>query len=290
MGREVKRVALNFDWPMKKTWIGFVNPLYKARKCEACGASGSSPQARFLADQWYGNAPFEPRSTGSLPFTPSTPEIMRLAERNCTGGRSIARETIRLCDYFNACWSHHLSQADVQALIDVNRLYDFTSIFTAGEGWKLKDPPCVPTAAEVNLWSLCGMGHDSVNQWVCVSARCKALGYPERCDVCHGDGELWDSPEDKAAYEAWEKYEPPAGEGYQMWENTSEGSAISPVFDSAEKLAHWLADTGASAMGCDGATYEQWLRVCNGGYAPSMVGIQGVGLASGVAGIESLTE
>lgn len=34
MGREIKRVPLNFDWPIGKVWSGFVNPHYK--KCPDC--------------------------------------------------------------------------------------------------------------------------------------------------------------------------------------------------------------------------------------------------------------
>lgn len=51
---------------------------------------------------------------------------------------------------------------------------------------------------------------------------------------------------------------------YQMYETTTEGSPISPVMDSPESLARWLADNNASAFGSMGASYEQWLRVCGG--------------------------
>lgn len=34
MGREVRRVQAGFDWPLKKTWHGFLNPHYK--KCPDC--------------------------------------------------------------------------------------------------------------------------------------------------------------------------------------------------------------------------------------------------------------
>jgi hypothetical protein len=67
-----------------------------------------------------------------------------------------------------------------------------------------------------------------------------------------------------------------------MYETCSEGTPISPAFSTPEELAHWLADTGASAFGAATATYEQWLRVCSGGYAPSMV-IDALGVRSGVA-------
>ncbi len=58
---------------------------------------------------------------------------------------------------------------------------------------------------------------------------------------------------------------------YQMYETCSEGTPISPIFATPEELAHWLADSGASAFAGMTATYEQWLRVCRGGYAPSAV-------------------
>lgn len=69
---------------------------------------------------------------------------------------------------------------------------------------------------------------------------------------------------------------------YQMYENVTEGTPISPVMDSPETLARWLADNEASASGNLTATYEQWLSVCKGGWAPSMAYIPGRGLISGV--------
>jgi hypothetical protein len=66
-----------------------------------------------------------------------------------------------------------------------------------------------------------------------------------------------------------------------MYENTSEGTPISPAFETPEELARWLADNGASSFGSSTATYEQWLSVARGGYAPSMVMVGGE-LMSGV--------
>ena len=61
MGRTLKRVPLDFDWPLKKTWGGYLDPFYsQATDCQACDRSGLSPQARLFCDQWYGNAPFDP--------------------------------------------------------------------------------------------------------------------------------------------------------------------------------------------------------------------------------------
>ncbi len=69
---------------------------------------------------------------------------------------------------------------------------------------------------------------------------------------------------------------------YQMYESTTEGTPISPVFDTPERLARWLADNKASAFADMTATYEEWLRVCQGGYAPSAV-IDADGMRPGVS-------
>jgi hypothetical protein len=78
-------------------------------------------------------------------------------------------------------------------------------------------------------------------------------------------------------------YEPPEGEGYQMWEDTSEGSPISPVFETPEELAQWLAKSDASSFGSSTATYEQWLGMIKGpAWAPSLVIDSQHGIRSGV--------
>lgn len=74
---------------------------------------------------------------------------------------------------------------------------------------------------------------------------------------------------------------------WQMYENVSEGTPISPVMESPEALARWLADNNASASGSMAANYDAWLRVCHGGYAPSMV-ITGGRMMSGVEALGSL--
>lgn len=84
------------------------------------------------------------------------------------------------------------------------------------------------------------------------------------------------------AYEDWDTSRPVA-EDYMpdwpeaerthlmMYEDTSEGTPISPAFETPEELARWLADNNASAFGGSTATYEQWLGMARGGWAPSMV-------------------
>lgn len=59
---------------------------------------------------------------------------------------------------------------------------------------------------------------------------------------------------------------------YQMYETCTEGTPISPVMSSPEKLTRWLAENGASAFGDMTTSYDDWLHMIQGnGYAPSAV-------------------
>lgn len=71
-----------------------------------------------------------------------------------------------------------------------------------------------------------------------------------------------------------------------MYENTSEGTPISPKFPATEQgkrdLARWLTDNNASAFGSMTATYEQWLATINAGWSADLACIGGE-MTSGVA-------
>ena len=69
---------------------------------------------------------------------------------------------------------------------------------------------------------------------------------------------------------------------FMMYETTSEGTPISPAFETKEELARWLSDNGASAFAGMKATYDQWLSTINRGFACSAV-ISNGELKSGVA-------
>jgi len=271
MGREIKRVPLDFDYPIGKVWIGFLNPFYTATKCTHCDGSGYSPQAQNLANQWYGYTSFDPAETGSVPLTVDTPVVRAFAERNVssspkyygTGEHAIVREAKRLIGMWNKMWSHHLEQADVDALIENGRLYDFKR---AGIEH--------PTAAQVNEWSIGGFGHDSINSWVCIKAKCIRLVVPHTCQYCEGSGESWGSNAEKAFADAWEKIEPPIGDGWQLWETVTEGSAVSPVFSTHDELITWMSENGYSIEGARAF-------VEGGGWSPSFV-IENGEIKSGV--------
>lgn len=288
MGREIKRVPLDFNWPINVVWGGFLNPFCRqSTKCPPCDGLGYSPEYNQLTEKWYGNAPFRPEDRGSVPFTSDNATVRSIAFRNVDrapdfyglGTAAVDREANRLCELYNNSWSHHLNDSDVAALIAKGRLMDFTHAWTKCDGWKVKTPTVVPTAREVNEWSLVGFGHDSTNAWICAKAECKRLGVDPLCAHCKGDATIWPSPKIKRQYDRWKATEPPAGDGYQLWETVSDGSPISPVFAAPEELADWLTDSADYKWrkNDEGTTRDQWLKFIKGpGWALTLVQRDGV--------------
>lgn len=84
MGREIKRVALDFVWPLNKVWTGYTdNPYYDDNHtCESCNGSGYAPQAQIYSEEWYGHKrDFDPIAYGSKLLTPDTPGVRKFCER-----------------------------------------------------------------------------------------------------------------------------------------------------------------------------------------------------------------
>ncbi|MFD5089398.1 hypothetical protein ACFWMR_02265 [Amycolatopsis thailandensis] len=295
MSREIRRVPFDFDWPLNKVWHGYLMPrrLVDETPCPANCSNGYSDHAKALRDLWYGHSPFDPATTGSVALTSSTPAVRAFAERNVArspeyygqGEDVIVREAARLAELWNSQWSHHLTDEDVAALVRAGRLRDLTDTWTRGEGWKPKIPSVIPTAAEVNEWSLYGLGHDGINESIVVRARCELDGQPVECPACSGHGSLEAFPCQRAEADAWQATPPPNGDGWQMWETVSEGSPVSPVFATAEDLAQWLttAEGGKNAgPSRRPMTIEQARGFVEAGWAPSFFGNAG-GLHDGAA-------
>lgn len=300
MEHYIKRVALDFSWPLAMPWKGYINP-YAPKPCE-CGGSGRSPYAQRVHDMLYGYVDFHPSQNGSTPLLPTHPAIVRLAkqtvEGNPTGYKEmlgrvpgminipdvyafqkrwgvtvdlelfrkedilVRIESIRLAMKFNGSMSHHLSDEDVKALVDDDRLREFTCDLIQGQGWVRKEPAVVPSAAEVNERSVVGFLHDSINLHVVVRARCERANEPVECPKCEGEGEIWPE-EHHQAYEGWKPEEPPKGEGFQFWVVNDEGLRypVSTVFSEPEKLAAWMVDR----LMLDARTYDDWLAIIHNG-------------------------
>ena len=106
------------------------------------------------------------------------------------------------------------------------------------------------------------------------------------CPDAHGTNLRW-SKEAMCAFhralwdDGYPKLEPPAGDGWQLWETVTEGSPISPVFPTAEGLVDWLCSP-AYNWGISGPMQrEQAQRFVQAGWAPSMVFSLRTGLIAG---------
>lgn len=290
MGREIKRVARDFDWPIDKVWSGYLMPdTLSEEDCQYCGATGSSPQARALNDRWYGHVPFHPAETGSAVLTAETPAVRAFAERNVarspefygTGEDAIVGEADRLAKMWNGQWSHHLDQADVDALVEAGRLHDFTHTWAKGDGWQPIIPAPTVLARDVNTWSLSGLAHDAINRHVVVTAKCARDGIDPTCSACGGRGSTEKYEGQRAEAEAWTATEPPSGDGWQLWSTTTEGHPMSPVFATGEELAWWMSQNDCG-FARTRPTYEGALAFVKAGWAPSMIATPETGLIDGV--------
>jgi hypothetical protein len=243
----------------------------------------------YHTDLWYGRLPFDPATTGSTLLLASTPAVRAVAEHHIgyapeyygTSESAIVREAQRLANLWNGMWCHHITQDDVDALVAAGRLHDFTHTWGRDNGWQPIEPPVTPTAAQVNDWSLRGIGHDSINAGVVITARCKREGIEEACATCGGHSTLEVYPDQRAEAEAWEGAGPPEGEGWQLWETVSEGSPVSPVFATPEELATWMSDDQARDAH-SWVPYPTALAFIREGWAPSLVMTPELGVASGV--------
>lgn len=91
-------------------------------------------------------------------------------------------------------WHDAITQDEVQALVEEDRLMDWTHEYVRGEGWKKKVPEYVPTAAEVNAGQTGLRGHDAINRSILIRARLKRLGLPVLCPSCDGHGQTFTEP------------------------------------------------------------------------------------------------
>lgn len=269
MGRELKRIALDWSFPIGQTWTGYLNPhIAKRQKCLKCNGTGFSLGYRLLDAVWYRHG-----------------EARELLLTALAGHHALPRPLLRFVAseiQSDEGWFCRLDQRDVDALVKAGRLWLFTrapineaqreavaqKIAAGGSSWLGEDNGHRPTAEEVNAWSR-GFRHDSINAWICIDARAKRYGIGQLCGTCRGTGHTRDADLSRRI-RAWRPTEPPAGEGYQIWQTVSEGGPVSPVCATPEALAHWMATNDRSDI--DATTYDGWMRFILGpGWAPTAI-------------------
>ena len=250
MGRILKRVPLDFKWVKGLTWKGYINP-YHSQECKACDRTGLNPETKKIQDEWYGfdNAVYEQN-----PFRPNARYNVNAHSNNITESEVEALvRSGRLSDLMDS-WYHFNKEKNVWEKCD-------TSVPYKERVWVECEQPVFPTPEQVNEWNLKTFGHDAINCAICTETRAKELGVYGHCECCNGDGEIWFSDKIKELAENWESYDPPAGDGYQMWENTSEGSPQSPVFETLDELCEWCTNN-ASVFGTQNfVSKETWIEI-----------------------------
>lgn len=174
---------------------------------------------------------------------------------DCEGGYSVQCAQIMRTYYPHqvrepvSAWHDKLTQDDVDMLIADGR---FPEGSTAAEA----------NAAAREGASLFGkFSMDAINIWLVAKRRCVAIGAPTECPTCDGTGNVG-TAEQRKAYDEWEGEDQPEGDHLQVWETTSEGSPITPVFppteDGRRALVEYLV---ANAGGfTEGLTSEDWDR------------------------------
>lgn len=233
MGREVKRVPLDFDWPLNKAWEGFLMPKdLELPGCPDCEGDGYGIEARAIAETFY------PHQIG--------------------GANADA-----------LAWHDKIGQAEVDNLVAAGRLRVAQKREPTEDNprdWLWASVP--RTEAEINAANRRGGmgGHDAINRGILVAFRCKQLGIRIDCPRCVGRGDIGTDAQ-RDAHKSWARAEPPSGEGWQVWETVSEGSPITPVYPTKDDLIMALMKDGHSQRAAENFIDAAWapsMTISNG--------------------------
>lgn len=233
MGRELKRVPLDFSWPLNKVWDGYIN--HEHRPCPEDGQScfdGYTGGARWLERilRLLTTAAMESRGISSRK------EMLARQEQEQKRSRIYPHPYLR--NMPNAPYSLRPG-ADI---LDSSS-YEITPI----------TEDLVQLIERITGKSTQTHPHDD-EPWDLRDHLLQAAGVPStwgQCPVCNGDCV---DPAVKDKVDAWQRTNPPTGSGFQLWGTTNEGSPLSPVFATLDELCAWcepnattFADFRASA-------------------------------------------
>lgn len=233
MGRELRRVPLNFDWPIGTIWYGYMCP-YKSVPCPSCDRQGYNPETTAIAKAWYDGP------EGGWCQSLTQDEVDALADK------------WRLPKYTHRPRTPEQEAALQKQPKSLGRYY-----LKKANGYR-------PTAEEINRDYRKGMGHDAINRWICIEARARRLGVWGKCKRCKGAGRLWFSARVKKLAENWRPKQPPKGPGYQLWGTTSEGEPMTPVFKTLDALCAYAAEQ-VSTFSNHYASKEAWRKMLDEG-------------------------
>lgn len=209
MGREIKRVSLDFDWPLGKVWEGYVPPPDGRAECTSCSGDGLNQLARVIISTLR---TCDQQDAQIIKLLQGLSAVLRRAD-----------EEHRMFDFFDS------SKIDFHAGFQVLRAINLAAGTTMEEVFY--------------------------------------------CTSCGGRGTVVVEAEQATFYETWERTEPPAGEGWQVWENVSEGSPLTTVFPTARALCLELRERGT--LWSPAMSMEEAEAFVSAGYAPGLLMVGG---------------
>jgi hypothetical protein len=204
-------------------------------ECRDCERSGLNPATKRLSDHWYNH--MHPTGNG---------------------------------------WSHQLTQDEVDALQESGRLNELCGmrtleeleiLVTAGKieraeavaRWEARDASKdlvldngsivnrmvhwrdhIP-ADDLNEAYRKGIGHDAINQWICVETRAKRLGVWGTCLTCEGTGRISVEPRGRLAIVLW-VVNPRTGQNYGVEILSVRETDLSEVYEFVLSCGQRLAE------------------------------------------------
>lgn len=244
MGRELKRVPLDFAHPIEDVWPGYLRP--EVRPCPG-ECDGGQPYAAWWAEAilWL--------LTTYAEAADASPD-----DRN-RGGRIWPHPYLTGLPNAPSRW-HDITDVDIvqpHELVIGNQVCRVLPCTDRRLG-KLLDGL---GASNGGLWGRDAGGAAYSILKILLDAA--GMDHDEffKCEVCGGTGV---HPEDQSISDEWERTDPPVGDGFQLWETTSEGSPVSPVFATLDELCEYAA-ANCNTFADQTATAEQWRSMLDGG-------------------------
>lgn len=242
MSREVRRVPVDFDWPLDKVWTGYQMPdrLHET-PCRDCYGRGATPARQWveriglMLDQLIDD--LNEQDAGK----PMHPWLVQDSYPPVDHNTVLKREGM---------W---ITYATVRPSADI---VEFAQALVAD------DPNERRRTIERGVFSQ--------NQYAITNGLIRRAGLPEKwgwCPTCDGNGSVETFEGQRAEADAWESTEPPTGDGWQLWETVSEGSPVTPVFATREGLVEHLSSPAYRRP----LTLDEAEGLVDAGWVPSMI-------------------
>jgi hypothetical protein len=253
MSNEVRRVPLDFNWPMNKVWEGYVRPdELNGVPCEECNGSGQTHFGWWLQSVSY--------VMGMLA------EDVREQER----GKPM-HPWLRDFPHPHGHWEYPVAgdpQSGPGRFVIDRPSKDAVDFFAA--------------LMKVDREQITGTLFGRSPQYAVMTALLELTGTDVSCKACEGQGSTEKYPGQRAQADAWKRSDPPQGEGWQLWETVSDGSPVSPVFPTADALAAWMSDPARGDRWVPADTARKFI---DDGWAPTGVITSRSGVTPGIEAV-----